>query len=105
MKAIASDLRSRLAHAFLGAGLTASIAYVALRVIERFRTGPRDPLATLSEAHTGFYWRWVIAAWIGSVVGVLYYIGVSKHEQRARQGLWLTLLAGPILALLTWLQP
>lgn len=98
----------RVATASLVAALTAPVAYVVLRLIERVRSGPIDPLSIVGDPHTAFYWRASSAAWWGGLAGMLVCVWLSRRGGEggvARSVSRAALPLAVVLAIATWVWP
>ena len=64
-----SARRSWWAVFALSAGVAVGAAYLAVRVVERLRSGPVDPAAIVSEAWVRLYGRIALSLWMGLPMG------------------------------------
>jgi hypothetical protein len=101
--------RTAVALAGLVFGLTAPMAYVIERIYERLRGGKHIPTLIVAEAHAGFYWRAIIAAWwAGFVALVAARLVRNRPEAWPRlidRALYAALVLIPVLGWLTYRYP
>lgn len=105
---MSDERRIRSAAAALAFSLAAALAYVAQRLLDYARGDVADPLATLGEAHTAFYWRCAASAWWGGLAALATWVLLRRSRDPVRHTWMLAAWTVPLglgYVLLAWAFP
>lgn len=75
---------SRTLHAIAWGAMSSGATYMILRVYERITRGVLDPLASSLDLHTGYYWRALVATWLGAATAWLVWLACRTLPSHRR---------------------